>query len=72
MYNILTSCYTMMPNDGHYMLNEVGTSTYLYYARDYNYIERMLKLATNNSSYHLKRNKFSSWHLGLYGILTYV
>ena len=28
MYNTLTSYYTMMPNDGHYMLNEVGTSTY--------------------------------------------
>ena len=62
----------MMPNDGYYMLNEVGTSTHLYYARDYNYIERMLKLATNNSSYHLERDKFSSRHLGSYGILTYV
>ena len=48
-----------MANDGHYMLNEVGTSTYRYHTIDYHYLEIILKLATNNLSYHLDRDKFS-------------
>ena len=29
----------MMANDGHYMLDEVGTSSYLYHSMDYHYLE---------------------------------